>query len=188
VVLTSNAEIYNGKEKGSGKCYLCLSCKSYVGTHEPRPDEAYGILADKEMRILKMLCHELFDRLWQSELQDRKRGKSYFRSKYYGMLAEALNIDKSVCHFGYFDTDMLKRAYEILSNQKLTVSGKKIKSETYFDYYSKTPERLAEFFVVCQSMCDYCIYSSKCGSQQSGATCSAGIASWLNQTREDAAV
>ena len=119
VIYTSNAKIYYGKEYGSGKCYLCLNCRAYVGTHKPRPDEALGILANAEMREWKIKCHDLFDKLWQSEPQDEKRGSRYYRNKYYRILAVELGVEKEVCHFGYFDLDMLKRAYEVLSTKNL---------------------------------------------------------------------
>ena len=51
VIYTNNNLIY-GKSYGSGKCYLCTQCGSYVGTHEPRPTEALGLLADSQMRTL----------------------------------------------------------------------------------------------------------------------------------------
>ena len=128
VVYISNAEIY-GKEYGSGRCYFCVKCKAYVGTHKPRPFEALGILANAEMRELKIDCHNLFDKLWQSKLNGKERGKSYFRNKYYGMLALELGIKKENCHFGYFDLDMLKRAHEILTSKQLKFKKGKRKYE-----------------------------------------------------------
>ena len=63
VIYTSNAAIY-GKEYGSGKCYLCLDCGAYTGTHKPRPREALGLFADESMRKGKMACHAIFDKMW----------------------------------------------------------------------------------------------------------------------------
>ena len=73
VIFTSNAKIY-GREYGSGKCYLCTRCGAYVGTHEPRPTEALGILADEKMRALKMEAHDLFDQLWLNK-KDRRSAR-----------------------------------------------------------------------------------------------------------------
>lgn len=56
VIFTSNAKVY-GRTYGSGKCYLCTNCGAYVGTHGPRPMEALGLLADKEMGIPVKECH-----------------------------------------------------------------------------------------------------------------------------------
>lgn len=47
VEYVSNEVVY-GKRYGSGFCYRCKSCGAYVGTHEPRPLEPYGILEDKD--------------------------------------------------------------------------------------------------------------------------------------------
>lgn len=111
VEYVSNSKIY-GKEYGSGKCYLCTSCGAYVGTHIPRPKEAMGILADKEMRDMKMNCHELFDRKWKTASDKR-----IARAKAYAVLAEKLGIPVTQCHFGYFDMELLHRAYEILKSE-----------------------------------------------------------------------
>ena len=101
-----NKFIY-GKPYGSGFCYHCCQCGAYVGTHKIRPQEAFGILANEEMRKMKMKCHDLFDKLWNTPEQ---------RQKCYKWLADKLNIPVSECHFGYFDLDMLHKAYDILSN------------------------------------------------------------------------
>ena len=115
VEYVSNAAIY-GRKYGSGYCYRCRGCGAYVGTHKKRPKEALGILANAEMREWKMKCHAVFDILWQSE-SERYR----YRSKYYGALAEKLNISKKCCHFGYFDMPMLKQAYNIIISGELEV-------------------------------------------------------------------
>lgn len=104
VVYQSNKLVY-GKEYGSGMCYFCLRCGAYVGTHKPRPEEALGILANKEMRTMKSNCHKLFDRMWQDSSE---------RHELYIALAEELGISEEDCHFGYFDLSMLNKAYRVL--------------------------------------------------------------------------
>ena len=118
VIYTSNSVIY-GREYGSGKCYLCKNCGAYVGTHKPRPKEALGLLADAEMRDLKMRCHALFDLQWKSFKGNRK----VKRQQAYKALAEELNIPVQDCHFGYFDKDMLLRAFSVLSNRQYSLLG-----------------------------------------------------------------
>lgn len=76
VIYTSNADIY-GKEYGSGKCYLCTSCRAFVGTHKPRPREALGILADANMRKGKVMCHEIFDTKWKGKKRQARNDKTY---------------------------------------------------------------------------------------------------------------
>lgn len=111
MVYISNSKIY-GREYGSGKCYYCTNCGAYVGTHKPRPKEALGILGNAEMREMKMKCHDLFDRQWKNEKTQAKRRIA--RKKAYADLAVSLNIPVEECHFGYFDMDMLHKAYGIL--------------------------------------------------------------------------
>ena len=88
VEYTSNARIY-GRTYGSGKCYRCRSCGAYVGTHECRPKEAFGILADEEMRKLKIRCHSVFDNLWQFRPENERQRH---RKKLYEKLAVELDI------------------------------------------------------------------------------------------------
>lgn len=114
VIYTSNSRIY-GREYGSGKMYYCTQCGAYVGTHEPRPKEALGLLGNKEMRDMKMKCHDLFDKKWKNEPTSKKRHLE--RRRAYKMLSEQLGIPLEECHFGYFDMDMLNRAYCLLSEE-----------------------------------------------------------------------
>lgn len=111
VIYTSNKVIY-GKEYGSGKCYYCTNCGAYVGTHKPRPEEALGLLATKEMRDMKMRCHDLFDAMWRNIENKKEQHKA--RNKAYKRLARELNIPVEECHFGWFDMNMLTKAYDIL--------------------------------------------------------------------------
>lgn len=108
VIYTTNDKIY-GKKYGSGYCYLCTKCGAYVGTHEPMPEVALGLLANKQMRIGKMMCHDLFDGFWQG-----KKKASSKRQRLYKYLAKELDIPIKDCHFGYFDLDMLRKAYKVL--------------------------------------------------------------------------
>ncbi|BDR67222.1 hypothetical protein K144312032_14500 [Clostridium tetani] len=103
IVKTSNKEIY-GKEYGNGQCYLCKSCRASVGTHPN--GEPLGILANREMKILKRCCHDLFDYTWKS--------RKLTRNSAYKILSEKLGISINDCHFGHFNTDILLKAIEIL--------------------------------------------------------------------------
>lgn len=105
---TSNAEVY-GREYGNGKCYLCKKCDAYVGVHDGT-NIALGIIANKEMRQLKMQCHDIFDKLWRNSKQ---RNELYFK------LSKLMNIDRDHCHFGHFDTEELKLALKILKGGEL---------------------------------------------------------------------
>lgn len=112
VIYTSNARVYHGREYGSGYCYLCLNCGAYVGTHEPRPREALGLLADASMRKGKIMCHDLFDTMWRGKKHAKKE-----RDKLYRWLAKEMGIPVEDCHFGYFNIDQLRQAYRILKQR-----------------------------------------------------------------------
>lgn len=104
----SNDKIY-GKKYGSGFCYHCTNCGAYVGTHKRRPREALGLLANREMRILKIACHETFDKFWKSAENPKKK-----RQEMYSKLATELQINVNDCHFGYFDLNLLTKSIPIL--------------------------------------------------------------------------
>lgn len=105
-----NSKIY-GKSYGSGYCYHCKNCGAYVGTNKMRPKQALGILANKEMRELKMKCHDEFDKSWKYSSDPRSE-----RSRAYERFAKKMGIDVSECHFGYFNTEQLNKALGILKN------------------------------------------------------------------------
>lgn len=91
VEYVSNSKIY-GKEYGNGKCYKCIKCGAYVGVHN-NTDIALGILANKEMRQLKIQCHNYFDKLWRNK---KERNELYYK------LSKLMNISKEHCHFRTF--------------------------------------------------------------------------------------
>lgn len=104
VEYTSNSLIY-GREYGNGKCYLCKKCGAYTGTHNGTKI-ALGILADKQMRQMKVKCHDKFDKMWENSKQ---------RNKLYTKLAEEMNMDREHCHFGHFNLYELEKAYNKLT-------------------------------------------------------------------------
>lgn len=113
VVMTSNKAIYV-RTYGNGLCYLCTNpeCRAHVGVHT-KTIYPLGRLANKEMRILKMECHALFDPLWN---RGGNRGKR--RQAAYRWLAKQMRIPVAQCHFGWFDLDQLKTALEILKTNR----------------------------------------------------------------------
>ena len=95
----------NLKYQTSGYCYRCINCGALVGTHKARPDEAMGILANREMSEMRQKSHALFDKLW-------KNGKQ--RTAMYHKLADELGIPFEECHFAYFTMEQLEKVYSIL--------------------------------------------------------------------------
>lgn len=126
VIYTSNSRIY-GREYGSGKCYYCTKCHAYVGTHKPEPRKALGLLANPEMRKWKKQCHALFDPMWSTASTSKKRHQQ--RNLAYKNLAKRLDIPVSECHFGYFDLEMLKKAYCELKDMNADVERENFEEE-----------------------------------------------------------
>lgn len=108
IVYTTNDVIY-GKIYGNGKIYLCSKCKAYTGVHN-NTNIAKGILANKQMRRLKIECHNIFDKLWSNSKE---------RNNLYCKLSKLMGIDRKHCHFGHFDLDELEKAFSILKSGEL---------------------------------------------------------------------
>ena len=102
---TTNDEVY-GKIYGNGGCYLCDDCKSYVGVHDTKSKKPLGRFATKNMRYLKMQCHNKFDRLWKDY--------NFKRTDCYGYLAYKLGLHLRETHFGWFDEEYLYKALAVL--------------------------------------------------------------------------
>ena len=77
----------------------------YVGTHR-KSGEALGVLANKEHRRLKILCHRYFDPHWKERGNDR--------SALYQRLSDEMGISLEECHFGMFSFGQLREALEIV--------------------------------------------------------------------------
>ena len=99
--------------------WLCRPCDAYVGCHKkhhkynPNGDKPFGILANKELRDLKVTAHRVFDPLWQSS--------GMTRTQAYRWLAYELQIPQNECHFGLFDKETINRAIKLCLD-KHTVS------------------------------------------------------------------
>lgn len=102
-----NSMIY-GKSYGSGWCYRCSQCKAFVGTHKTNPLKPLGVLADKEMRILRMKCHKILDSTWKTPNE---------RTKAYDDLAVRLGYEKGDCHFSWMSKEELKTALAVLEEE-----------------------------------------------------------------------
>lgn len=111
VKLVSNDYIY-GKQYGNGYVYICVNypivCDAYVGTHPNKMP--LGILANKELRELKKIAHELFDKRW---LNSRNRRQA--RKKAYEWLSHKMKIPYEDCHIGYFGIEQTKKVIKLCS-------------------------------------------------------------------------
>lgn len=108
VVYTKVENVYgkkNIKFQTSGYCYHCTECGAVVGTHKDKPDEAMGILADREMCDMRQKSHKMFDNLWKNKEE---------RTQMYQKLADELGIPFEECHFAHFDKEQLRKIDSIL--------------------------------------------------------------------------
>lgn len=87
----SNSKIYNGKEYGNGRIWLCdrfPECRGSVGTHpDGRP---LGTICDPETKALRMQVHDLIDPLWQNQTH---RSKNRARGSVYGWMKRITGIE-----------------------------------------------------------------------------------------------
>lgn len=92
--LRSNALLYNGKEYGNGKAWICdrfPECRGSVGTHpDGRP---LGTIPDAETKRLRITVHSMIDPIW------RQLGKKKLRGSVYGWLKRITGSQKEI-HIG----------------------------------------------------------------------------------------
>lgn len=108
--LDTNAKIYNGKEYGRGRIWLCdryPACWGSVGTHPD--DRPLGTIPDPETKKLRIEVHALIDPLWKTAEGSAKRKK---RGSVYGYLRRIMNMTADECHIGNFTADQCIEALE----------------------------------------------------------------------------
>lgn len=114
VVYTSNAEIY-GKEYGTGKCYLCRTCKAFVGVH-PNTNIPLGSLANEELREYRKEAHFWFDKIWKNPTRIMTRHKAY------EWLATQMKLPREKTHIGMFEKEQCIKVVELVK-QKFKEGG-----------------------------------------------------------------
>ena len=108
VELVRNSEIYNGRSYGDWPfAYLCSGCHAYVGLH-PDTDIPLGTLADSELRSVRNRSKAVFHK----HIGDTGMG----RTQAYRWLAEQMQIDVGVCHFGWFEQADCERTEAIVKS------------------------------------------------------------------------
>lgn len=93
------------------KMWVCIPCNARVGIYKNSKSLApKGTLANKELRILRIKVHELFDPMW-------KKGKRS-RTQAYVWLSHKLRISPEKCHVGMFNKELCIQAIKILKERK----------------------------------------------------------------------
>lgn len=77
--LVTGAMIYEDSPKvARDKFWMCNSCKNYVGCHKNANKnklKPLGVIANKDLRKIRMMIHEIIDPIWREEKM--KRGEVY---------------------------------------------------------------------------------------------------------------
>ncbi len=106
--LRSNALLYNGKEYGNGKAYICNRfpvCRGNVGTHpDGRP---LGFIADPKTKELRIKVHAKIDPIWQDAGLEGKHRKRK-RAAVYGWMSAIMGIQSY--HTAEMTADDCRRA------------------------------------------------------------------------------
>ena len=98
-----NVQLKQGRK---GFYYECMDCHAKVGCHRGTKTPM-GTTANKEMRILRRKCHEIFDSMWQN---------GYQRAMLYRKLSDKMGMPPKKCHFAKMNIEELRRAIHILRN------------------------------------------------------------------------
>lgn len=111
--LRSNALLYNGKEYGNGKAWICNrfpECRGSVGTHpDGRP---LGTIPDEETKKFRMQLHAMIDPLWKNQTDG---SKSRNRGLVYGWLQRITGLSSKECHIAMFDAAKCREVIELIS-------------------------------------------------------------------------
>lgn len=98
---------FYGKDYGHN-LYICRTCDARVGTHK-RSKIPKGTLANEELRLLRINCHNLIDPYW-------KKGK-YTRKEVYERLSSAMNIPFKNTHIAQFNIEQCRTLIELLNKK-----------------------------------------------------------------------
>ena len=94
-VIRPASEIYQD-ERRKDELYVCRnypSCKAYVGIY-PGTKTPMGVLANGDLRNLRIRAHRKFDRLWQSGIMSRQDA--------YRWMADYFCLPQKEAHIGMF--------------------------------------------------------------------------------------
>jgi len=98
-------------------CYIyqCNKCKATVWCHEDSK-KPFWILANKETKRARHLCHELLDPIWKKEQKwDYKSWSRWKRRKeLYWKIAKHMWIPYEKMHFGMFNIEQCRVAYKFI--------------------------------------------------------------------------
>lgn len=110
--LHSNSKLYNGKEYGNGKAYICdrfPACRGSVGVHPN--GKPLGTIPDPQTKQLRIKLHAIVDPLWRDQTE---RPKKKARGSVYGWLQRISGLSAAECHIGMFDAEMCLKMMKLI--------------------------------------------------------------------------
>lgn len=94
-----------------GLFYGCTGYPACNGTHGAHPDgQPLGTPASKEVKLLRMRAHELFDKMWKEDGLTRKQS--------YRWLQDAMQMTQEEAHIGKFGKEECQRLIRVLEAVK----------------------------------------------------------------------
>ena len=112
VLFLNSGRFYGSRD--FGPVWACEPCKAWVGTHKnSHGHRPLGRLANKELRVAKILAHHTLDALWHRKMVRDHVRKKEARTAAYKWLAEQMQIERRDCHIGMFDIAQCDRVIEI---------------------------------------------------------------------------
>ena len=118
-VIRPASEIYQD-ERRKDELYVCRnypSCKAYVGIY-PGTKTPMGVLANGDLRNLRIRAHRKFDRLWQSGIMSRQDA--------YRWMADYFCLPQKEAHIGMFSeyrcNELIKKCDSLLAPSQSAAS------------------------------------------------------------------
>ena len=114
-ILRPASEIY-GDPRRTDRLYVCSNypkCRSYVSTY-PGTNVPMGVLADGDLRNLRIQAHRKFDEVWKTGIMSRENA--------YRWMADRLGISMRDAHIAMFGEyrcrELIRECEQVLANHR----------------------------------------------------------------------
>lgn len=87
--------------------YVCSNfdnCQSYIGAYETTYDPM-GVIANKELRLLRIQTHLIFDEIWKKNILEKDEA--------YSLLSDSLYLSRGQTHISQFNKHNCEKTIEI---------------------------------------------------------------------------
>ena len=116
-VLCCASLVYHGSQK-YGHVWMCPHCEepTYVGAHK-QTLAPMGHPANASLRHWRREVHQLFDPLWNTVKNNKKRKQIRFQK--YKELAVLMGLPTDLCHVAMFNESQALKAIELIKEGKI---------------------------------------------------------------------